>query len=157
MKRNARRRPLSQLIDQDLSYMKTALKTTPLIMATTLTTLRLPEHRTPLSASSFARIGMEEDAISGPLTSCLGGATSRAAWMVKSIPYLIMGKCLKTTMTIMHLVPGIALLWYVENVQIIPNTSEIAAKTQDHGMGTHYSSWSSITSLKSLRLRKLLD
>ena len=31
----------------------------------------------------------------------------------------------------MHPVPGIALLWYVENVQIIPNTSEIAAKT--HG------------------------
>ena len=41
----------------------------------------------------------------------------------------------------MHLVPGIALLWYVENVQIIPNTSEIAAKTQDYGMGTQYSWW----------------
>ena len=125
--------------------MKTALKTTPPIMETTLTILGLPEHRTPLSASGFARIGMEEDAISGPLTSGLGSATSRAAWMVKSIPYLIMGKCLKTTMTIMHLVPGIALLWYVENVQIIPNpnTSETAAKTHDYGMGIHYS-WSSI-------------
>ena len=108
--------------------MKTALKTTPLIMATTLTILRLPEHRTPLSASGFARIGMEEDAISGPLTSGLGSATSRAAWMVKSIPYLIMGKCLKTTMKIMHLVPGIALLWYVENVQIIPNPNTRNAK-----------------------------
>ena len=75
--------------------MKSALRTTPPIMATTLTILQPPEHRTPLSASDFARIGMEEEAdtISGLGTMSLGGATSRAVWMVKSTPYNTMGRC----------------------------------------------------------------
>ena len=66
--------------------------------------------RTPLSASSFARIGMEEEAdtISGLWTRSFEGATSRAVWMVKSIPYNSMGMCIKTTITIMHLDPWIA-------------------------------------------------
>ena len=64
-----------------------ALETTLLIMAITSTILRLPEHGTPLSASSVARIGLEEaDADSGPLTKSLGGATSRGAWKAKSMP-----------------------------------------------------------------------
>ena len=67
--------------------MKSASETTPLIMAITSTILRLPEHGTPLSASSVARIGLEEaDADSGPLTRSLGGATSRGAWKAKSMP-----------------------------------------------------------------------
>ena len=90
--------------------MKSALKTTPLIMATTLTILRPPEHRTPLSASGFARTGMEEEAdtIYGLGTRSLEGATSRAVWMVNSMPYNSLKMCMKTTITIMHLVPGIA-------------------------------------------------
>ena len=89
--------------------MKTASETTPLIMATTLTISRKPEYKTPFSASSVARIGLDAD--SGLLTRSLGGATSRGAWKAKSMPYKIMGRCLLATMSIMHPVPGNAPLW----------------------------------------------
>ena len=106
MKRNARRqlRPLGQ---QDLRNMNSALETTPPIMTTTLTIPRPPEHRTPLSASGFARTGMEEEAdtIYGLGTRSLEGATSRAVWMVNSMPYNSLKMCMKTTITIMHLNP----------------------------------------------------
>ena len=108
-------RPLSQQLLRTLIYqdLKTALETTLLIMAITSTILRPPEHRPPLSASSFARTGLEDAHADSGLGKRWGqgDATSRRAWKAKSMPYNSMGRCIQTTMSIMHLEPGNATLW----------------------------------------------
>ena len=68
--------------------MKSALKTTLLILAITLTILRPPEHRAPLSVRTFAGIGLEDAHADSGLGKRWGqgDATSRGAWKAKSMP-----------------------------------------------------------------------
>ena len=68
--------------------MKNASETTPLTMAITLTILRTPEHRQPLSARTFAGIGLEDAHADSGLgkRQGQGDATSRGAWKAKSMP-----------------------------------------------------------------------
>ena len=93
--------------------MKSASETTPLTMAITSTIPRPPEHRAPLSASSFAELGLEDAHADSGLGKRRGqgDATSRRAWKARSMPLQLMGTCFQTTITIMHLEPGIATMW----------------------------------------------